>query len=218
MAAASPATRIAARLASLAMLSVWLWPAAASSGSDSACVADIARANGDLRSFTARIRQTKRLALLAEPLASSGRVAFERPDRIAWEIDGATPMRVILDGERIWIPGMSGAEDAGTAFGPSRLVRRLGALFSGDLDAVGDTFHVTATCAAQRADVSLRPRTPELATAVSSLTLALAGPHLLVRRISMTNGVGDSLEIELTDVKRNVAIPSSLFSIGGDRR
>ncbi len=155
--------------------------------------------------------------MLEEPLVSTGRVAFERPARIAWEIEGDSPMRVVLDGDRVSIPGMNG-EDARAMLAPDTLVPQLGALFTGNLEALDDRFEVTAACAEQAADISLAPRSPELAMAVASLALELVGPDLFVRRIRMTNGVGDSLEIELVDVERNVDIPAAAFSVDGDEQ
>jgi len=184
-------------------------------GTDRAhCLAVIARANADLASFTARVHQTKKLALLEEPLESSGRLAFERPDRIAWRIDEPTPMRVIVDGDRVSIPGLATDEEVAAAIGPAALVRRLGALFTGNVAELADAFDVTATCREDAAAVTLSPLTAELAVTVSSLTLELSGPELFVRGIRMTNGVGDSLELRLQDFERNATIPESAFSTG----
>ena len=78
-----------------------LGPSTAYGGNDDGegarCLAVIARANADLTSFTARVRQTKKLALLEEPLESTGRLIFQRPDRIAWQIEEPTALRVIID-------------------------------------------------------------------------------------------------------------------------
>jgi outer membrane lipoprotein-sorting protein len=195
---------------------VELTPAAAYGGDDDGdrarCLAVIARANADLSSFTARVRQTKKLALLEQPLESTGRLTFKRPNRIAWRIEEPTALRVIIDGDRLSIPGIATDDAIPAAIGPSALLRRLGAVFTGNIEALTDAFDVTASCHENSADVMLSALTPELEISVSSLALELAGPELFVQSIRMTNGVGDSLELRLHDVERNATIPDTAFS------
>ena len=195
-----------------------LGPSTAYGGNDDGerarCLAVIARANADLTSFTARVRQTKKLALLEEPLESTGRLTFQRPNRIAWRIEEPTAIRVIIDGDHMSIPGIATDDTIAATIGPTALLRRLGALFTGNIEALADAFDVTATCREDAADVVLSALTPELEMSVSSLTLELAGPELFVRSIRMTNGVGDSLELQLHDVERNATIADAAFSTG----
>lgn len=53
----------------------------------------------EVRSLTARVRQEKELAALAEVVRNDGRFAFERPRRLEMDLDGAGGTRLVIDGD-----------------------------------------------------------------------------------------------------------------------
>ncbi len=53
----------------------------------------------EVKSLTARVRQEKELAALAEVVRNDGRFAFERPRRLEMDLDGPGGTRLVIDGD-----------------------------------------------------------------------------------------------------------------------
>ena len=188
--------------------------ARAACGSTDACLRAVEAAQRDLATFTARVVQAKQLGLIEEPLVSEGRLAFKRPDRILWEIDQPEPVRIVIDGDGLHVPGLSDDERrALERASAGQLVRQLGAIFAGDVAALRGGFEASATEGGGAIVVELVPRDDSLRTAIAKMELRFARPELLVRSIRLENSLGDRLEIRLEDVERNADVPDSAFSV-----
>jgi outer membrane lipoprotein-sorting protein len=84
-------------------------PARAACDSTDSCLRAIEAAQADARTVSARFTQTKHLSLLDEPLVSSGRFMFRRPDRIRLDIESPRPATIVITGREISIPGSPSA-------------------------------------------------------------------------------------------------------------
>lgn len=171
------------------------------------CLARMVEAQRGISGIRAGFRQTKHVALLAEPLVSTGRFAFERPDRVRWEMVAPEPLIVeIAGGElRAGPPGAVAEVDAGPAVG---LFRDLGGIFTGAPGyADGQRFALAPGTAGPWSFV-LTPRDPSVARVIRTIVIELdpvsGGPH----RVTIAENGGDRTEIELLDptVERDATV------------
>lgn len=162
------------------------------------CFARMVAAQRDVARIRARFRQTKTIALLDGPLESEGRFAFERPDRVRWEMEKPEPLVVEVSGSelRAGPPGEVARVDAGPAVG---LFRDLGAIFTGADDWAGSRFTLGPSARGGESFV-LTPRDPSLARVIASIEIALDAASGGPQRVTITEAGGDRTAIELLDV------------------
>jgi outer membrane lipoprotein-sorting protein len=181
------------------------------------CVTAIQSAYRDLATFSAKVTQTKRLSLLDEPLVSTGRLAFKKPDRLLLEMDSPRPLKVVVNGTRIWIPGLDAEAQKALASAPTVMLNRLQAIFAGDLAALEQSFDVRASEDDAGIAVALQARDERMFNTVQTMDLRFARPDLLLHEIRIRNALGDTLDIVLGDIQKNPVLPESSFAIDDSR-
>ena len=147
----------------------------------------------------AGFRQTKHVALLKDPLVSTGRFTFERPDRVRWEMVTPEPLIVEIAGAslRAGPPGAVADVDAGPAVG---LFRDLGGIFAGASDYAGEQRFTLASGTSGPWSFLLTPRDPSVARVIRAIDIELDPATGGPRRVAITESSGDRTEIELVDV------------------
>lgn len=179
-----------------------------------ACLQQIETAQQATETLSARFTQTKHMSLLSEPLVATGRFAFKRPDRILWEIEQPDKATVIINGGQLVIPGLAEKERQALATLPvATALSQIGALFTGDVQALRDTFDATASADSDAIQVHLVPREQAAQGMFSRIDLAFAAPRLTLRSIRLENRLGDRVEVALDDVVVNAALPDALFAV-----
>lgn len=177
------------------------------------CLKAIDAAQADTRSVSARFTQTKHLSLLDEPLVSTGRFVFKRPDRMRLEIESPRPATILINGREISIPGISDSDKQQLAMTPmAAMFAELGAMFGGSAAALGQHFRVGATAADGAIDVTLTPTLPAWQRLYRTIELRFAGPDLVISSMRLDDALGDRLDIVMSDVQRNQDVPDSLFA------
>lgn len=188
-------------------------PAYGACSSTDTCLQAIEAAQRDTRTITAEFTQIKRVSLLDEPLTSSGRMVFKRPDHVLLEIQQPQQTRVVIAGADIHIPNLPESERQGLSMAPmATMFTQLGAIFTGATSELRAGFEVTARAAGDGVDVHLVPRDAAWQRLFRTVDVRFAGPDLLVRSIGLADGLGDSLEITLRNVQRNTEVPDATFS------
>lgn len=204
-------TRYALRLG-VAVATVLAAPIAATACEDSAaCLREIQRAQRQVRSLSASFVQTKNLALLEEPIRSTGLFAFRRPDDVLWRIDDpAFEMRV--EGGRVQVP--AGEQDAMRSIPPGlqSLLDGMSAMFTGDIEAASRRFEIDAAKVDEGIAVRMTPKQAADRRLIANLRLTFAGPELALRRVELEESVGDRLEIVFRDIHRNDAAAEAAFA------
>jgi outer membrane lipoprotein-sorting protein len=172
---------------------------AAGCGSPQQCFARMAEAQRGVARIRAGFRQTKHVALLAEPLVSTGRFSFERPDHVRWEMVTPEPLVVEISGSslRAGPPGAVADVDAGPAVG---LFRDLGGLFSGASAYAGEERFTLGPGDSGPWSFVLTPRDPSVARVIRAIDIELDPATGGPRRVAITERGGDRTEIELLDV------------------
>ncbi len=177
-----------------------------------ACLKAIEAAQAETRTVSARFTQTKHLSLLDEPLVSTGRFLFKRPDRMRLDIESPRPATIVINGRDISIPGMSESDKQQLAMTPmAAMFTELGAMFSGSAMALRQHFTVVATPADGAVEVTLTPTVADWQKLFHMIQLRFAGPDLVISSMQLDDALGDRLEIVMSDVHRNVDLPDSAF-------
>jgi outer membrane lipoprotein-sorting protein len=182
--------------------------------STEACLQVIQQTQPDIRTMTAAFVQVKHVSLLDEPLVSSGRFAFKRPDRILLKMEQPQPLTVTIAGREVHIPNLPKRERQALGMAPmASMFTQLGAVFTGSMQALEQGFEVAAVEEDSAIQVALVPRQERWKRMFRSIQLRFTGPQLLVQKIRLDEALGDNLEITLSDVRYNVDIPDATFAV-----
>jgi outer membrane lipoprotein-sorting protein len=190
----------------LAVLIVTLFRSVTASGcpDSAACLREIGEAQRQVRSLSARFVQTKHLALLDQPIRSTGTFGFKRPDQVLWKIDDPA-FEVRIDGSKVQLPP---GEDMGMRAMPpglDSLLRAMSAVFTGDIEAAARRFELEAHQKDDGIVVGMSPKEAADRRLLGNLRLTFVRPDLTLRAIHLEEAVGDWLEIDFRDVHRNDA-------------
>lgn len=186
---------------------------AAPCDSTASCLAVLAAAQASTRTVDARFVQTKHLSLLDEPLVSTGRFRFRRPDHVRLDVETPRPSTILIAGRAVTIPGLSASEQQALAGSPmAAMFTELGALFAGNLEAAPAHFTVEARAAGDAIEVVLTPTAPDFQRLFHTIALRFAGPDAVIQSMRLDDALGDRLEVALRDVRRNVELPDAVFT------
>lgn len=204
----------------LAILAVTLAAAAraadAPCDSTETCLRALAAAQESTRTIDARFVQTKHLALLDEPLVSTGRFRFRRPDRMRIDVEKPRALTIVVAGDQLTVPGMPERERRAMAGSPmAGMFREIGALFAGQLAKPPPGFAMDARAADGGVEVRLTPTAAEYQQLFQRIALRFHGRDLTLQAMRLDEALGDRLEIELRDVQRNVELPDDAFQPPG---
>jgi len=181
------------------------------------CLREVQAAQQGTDTVSARFVQTKSLSLLAQPLVSRGRFLFKRPDHVVWQVEEPQAATVVIDGQGIHIPGLSARDRQALAMVPARaLTSQLGAIFSGTTAGLEGEFDVTARDDGGAVLVHLVPRRPETGQLFRTIDLRFPRPLRFVQTITLEDAVGDRVEVGFEDVRVNVEVPDSAFTVDGE--
>ncbi|MFH1469545.1 MAG: outer membrane lipoprotein carrier protein LolA [Pseudomonadota bacterium] len=173
----------------------------------------------------ARFEQIRTTSLLAQPLVSTGTLRFQRPDRLAWQVESPGRSLMVMDGSKVgmWYPDLDVREEIDLSGDPdaARLVGAMMVWLAGDLSAVAQSYRVAWSQAAPAGAPTgtlhaavLTPRDATMAALVSELDLFLGGEPLRVLAVTMREPDGDRVEITMRDVRLDPELPAGAFSLG----
>lgn len=181
-------------------------------------------AMGAVRSLEARFDQQRTTTMLATPLASSGVLRFQRPDKLAWIVEKPGRSIMVVDGSRVGMsyPDLGVHEQLDLAGDPEaeRLVRSMMVWLAGDLEQVARDYAVQWAGAPAGAPegalhlATLEPRDPTMAALIGRLELSLGGEPLRVMAVSMHEPDGDRVDISMRDVQLDPQLPADAFELG----
>jgi outer membrane lipoprotein-sorting protein len=186
---------------------------AAPCDSTAACLEVLKAAQASTQTVDARFVQTKHLSLLDEPLVSTGRFRFRRPDHVRLDVETPQPSTILIAGRSVTIPGLAASEQRALADSPmAAMFTELGAVFAGNLDRAPAHFTVEARGAGDAIEVSLTPTAPDYQRLFRTIALRFAGPQTIIESMRLDDALGDRLDVELRDVRRNVDLPDAVFA------
>jgi outer membrane lipoprotein carrier protein len=169
-------------------------------------------AHASTRTLDAHFVQTKFVALLDEPLVSTGRLRFRRPDQVRLDVETPRSATILISGAEITIPGLSEQDRQALAGTPTAAVfRQLGSLFAGEFSRAPRHFSVAAQAQGEAIEVTLIPTAADWQRLFRAITLRFTGRELNLAAVRLDEALGDRLEVELRDVQRNVELADAVF-------
>ena len=159
----------------------------------------------------ADFQEDKNVHMLNKPIASSGKVWFQSPNKFRREAKGNSPSMTVSDGQQLWIyyPKFQSAEHYSLGK-RSPLDAGIAALTAGlNLENVEGTYHITGNKSGNGYQLELTPRTPSLKRFLQKFTIQLSD-DLQVERTEMLQPNGDRIVTVYSNETR-APIPPSTF-------
>lgn len=171
----------------------------------------IRRTAAGIDSIQANFVQEKRLAILARPLASHGRLVFRKPDSLRWEYDSPVKSLLLMHGGRtrqfVECDGRL-IEAAGAAVEALPLVMGEITLW------LGGRFAESADFAAELIPgrrVVLSPRNPALARIIRRIELDFDDTPGMIRRVTISESETSETTLEFDSARLNQPLAQDLF-------
>ena len=156
----------------------------------------------------ADFQEEKMMKMMNKPVATSGKVWFQAPNKFRREVRGNTPSVTVSDGQQLWIhyPKFQSAEkyvlgkrsplDAGIAAITASL----------NLEGVEDTYNITASREGNGYLLQLAPRTASLKKMLQNFTIHF-NEALQVERTEMFQTNGDRIVTRYSNESRGAIDP-----------
>ena len=171
--------------------------------------------NAGLSTLTASFTETSSSPLLTKPIVTSGTVIVERPGRVALRYMEPDERTVIIDGDRMTISWPS-AKILSTK-DISVTQRRIQKYFvDSSPRELRSHFDVTAREAQDRPGaylVTMVPKRKQIQEGITRLELWIDRSTLLLSAMRMTFPGGDTKLMTFADVKLNVPVDPSMFTV-----
>lgn len=182
-------------------------------------------APADIKGLLERIRQARSASphveadfqeeriihLMNKPIASTGKVWFEPPNKFRREVRGNSPSINVSDGQQLWIyyPNFKSAEhyQLGKHSPADAAITAINTALN--LDNVESTFQITGQKLDNHYELQLLPRSPSMKRMFQRFTLQI-NSDLLVDRTEMFQPNGDRIVTSYSNQAR-APIPSSTF-------
>jgi len=159
----------------------------------------------------ANFQEEKNVHLLNKPIAGSGKVWFQAPNKFRREVTGNSPSITVSDGQQLWIyyPKFKSAEHYSLGK-RSPLDAGIAALTAGlNLENIEATYHISASKQNEGYQLDLTPRAPSMKRFLKSFSLTI-NSNLQVQRTEMLQPNGDRIVTAYSNELRTV-IPASTF-------
>jgi outer membrane lipoprotein carrier protein len=163
------------------------------------------------RSTQADFQEQRAIRLMKNPILSSGKVWFQRPNKFRREVKGSSPSLTVSDGRQLWIyyPNFKSAERYPLGKG-SPLDSTVAAINSSlNLEDVENTFQIAAAKIENGYELRLMPRTPSMKRVFQKLDLRI-NDQLRVERTDMLLPNGDRIVTRYSNQTRE-PVPASMF-------
>jgi outer membrane lipoprotein-sorting protein len=191
--------------------------ASETSGSDAkldAVRARLAEKVTSVESIQADFVQLKHLSIFSEVVASKGNFAFQRPDRLRWELVEPVKTGFILDGGkgRRWHELQEGEAEFDAQRDPvlGAVAEQLLAWASTDFSRLEKSYHIALT-KAHPAAFRLTPQSETLARYLEAIEVVFAGDETHVVSVTVREKGGDYTEMLFGNVRLNEPLPKETF-------
>ncbi len=175
----------------------------------------------ELKDLLARIRENRItqadfeeqrfLRLMKKPIASSGRVWFQPPNKFRREVKGNSPSLTVSNGQQLWIyyPNFKSAEyySIGARSPLDSIIAAINSALN--LENVENAFDVTGTKIDNAYELDLTPRTPSMKRILQKLHLRI-DDKLKAERTEMLQLNGDRIVTNYSNQTR-APVPLSRF-------
>jgi chaperone LolA len=159
----------------------------------------------------ADFQEEKNVKMLNKPIASSGKIWFQSPNKFRREAKGNSPSVTVSDGQQLWIyyPKFHSAEHYSLGK-RSPLDAGISAITASlNLENVEATYHISGTKEPDGFQLQLLPRNPSMKRFLQTFTIKMNN-ELQVTRTEMVQPNGDRIVTTYSNETRG-AIPASTF-------
>jgi outer membrane lipoprotein-sorting protein len=174
----------------------------------------------DVKNLLARIRENritqadfqeqKVIRLMKKPIANSGKVWFQPPNKFRREVKGNSPSVTVSDGRQLWIyyPNFKSAErySLGKRSPLDSVIASINAALN--MENIENIFHIAATRAGNSYELELTPRTASMKRAFQKLNLRI-NDKLQAERTDMLQPNGDRIVTTYSNQTRAPVAPST---------
>jgi outer membrane lipoprotein-sorting protein len=175
----------------------------------------------DVKNLLARIRENritqadfqeqKVIRLMKKPIANSGKVWFQPPNKFRREVKGNSPSVTVSDGRQLWIyyPNFKSAErySLGKRSPLDSIIASINAALN--MENIENIFNIAATRAGNGYELELTPRTASMKRAFQKLNLRI-NDKLQAERTDMLQPNGDRIVTTYSNQTR-APVPPSTF-------
>lgn len=201
------------RFATLALISVSV--TAQAQLLSSADVKNLLERIREIRAATPHVqadfREEKTIHLLNKPIVTSGKVAFQAPNKFRREVTGSSPSVMVSNGHDLWIyyPNFKSAEhySLGKRSPVDAAIATINTALN--LENVENTFAITGTKIDNRYELELSPRAPAMKRMFDKFALRL-NKDFLADRTEMLQPNGDRVVTTYANQSR-APIPAATF-------
>jgi len=158
----------------------------------------------------ADFQEHKDVHLMKEPINSSGKVWFQKPDKFRREVKGNSPSVTVSDGHQLWIyyPKFQSAEHYSLGK-HSPLDTGIEALTAAlNLENVENNYHISANKLENGFALELSPRNPSLKRLLKTFNIQM-NPELQVQRTEMVQPNGDHIVTVYSNESRAAIDPAN---------
>jgi outer membrane lipoprotein carrier protein len=158
----------------------------------------------------ADFQEHKDVHLMKEPINSSGKVWFQKPDKFRREVKGNSPSVTVSDGQQLWIyyPKFQSAEHYSLGK-HSPLDTGIEALTAAlNLENVENNYHISANKLENGFALELSPRNPSLKRLLKTFNIQM-NPELQVQRTEMVQPNGDHIVTVYSNESRAAIDPAN---------
>ena len=168
----------------------------------------------DVKTLSARVTQKRKSALLETPIVSSGTLCYRRdPARLVFRMTEPRITEIHLDrtSYQVYRPDEKRLERMD--FEGDSSAAKLFLVFEPKPEEIGKGFAVRSGEAKDGAlEVHLEPTDETVRKRLKKLSLTIAADGTL-RRIAVTDGDGDDVEFELSELKADPDLPAETFEL-----
>jgi chaperone LolA len=158
----------------------------------------------------ADFQEQKDVHLMKQPINSSGKVWFQKPNKFRREVKGNSPSVTVSDGQQLWIyyPKFQSAEHYSLGK-HSPLDAGIEALTAAlNLENVENNYHISANKLENGFELQLAPRNPSLKRLLKTFNIQM-NPDLQVQRTEMIQPNGDHIVTVYSNESRATIEPSN---------
>jgi len=171
-----------------------------------------------LKSLQGNFQQRKFTRLLITPMESEGRLFWQPPGRLRWEVIHPAPLTLVAQGEKILLlyPDLKKASLYRQPFGGGLLERITGA--TDDPEAFQRQYHIQIALVARGGSgrwiqMTMEPKSARRARYFKRLEIKINPNTWLPEEISIQESSKDWTVIYLSNLQENTELPDELFSV-----
>ena len=167
----------------------------------------------NLKTFTARMVQTKKTHLLRDPMRSEGLIYFDYTGKILMKITIPLPLTILLKENvlLLYYPDLSKAEER--YLGNNIFNKYLGIGQSVDELHERYSIRLVSDTPSEEYHLKLIPKLKTIANYISSIEITVSPENWLPKRIYLEERGGDYTDIWLEFISINEPLPAGIFAV-----